>query len=79
MSVSHHVLIHFQLTAVAPVRERETLPGPMLILTFPQCIHSLLTCHRERAEKKHTQAITKMVKKQSAVHLHLGTGYCFLQ
>lgn len=52
MLVSHHFLIYFELTAVAPVCERGTLPAPMLSLTFPQCIHSLLTCHRERAEKK---------------------------
>lgn len=52
MSVSYYFLIHFELTAVAPVCERETLPAPTLSLTFLQCIHSLLTCHRERAEKK---------------------------
>lgn len=73
MSVSHYFLIHFELTAVAPVCERGTLPAPYTKFDLFQCIHSLLTCHRERAEKENVhRPLLRWWRKQSAVHLHLG-------
>lgn len=64
MSVSHYFLIHFELTAVAPVCERGTLPAPYTKFDlFPVYTFFAYMSQGKSRKRKRTQAITKMVKK----------------
>lgn len=67
-----HLLLLIRSLRRIPCVKKGAVLSPWLSVTFLQCIHSLpTTCQRER-EQKIKEAITKMVEKQSAVHLHLG-------